>query len=322
MLPLSPCPECKSMDLVVDSNMRPVLHMPRVDIICLNCGFAICNFHNCNEAVSNWNMRSPVKVVEDFVVDGVSLIKGDTYIIKNTPSLLAKILIFLRLKKEPKSGVYTINISNITASYGTGLEENPFINAVVVNTNNANFNGLYLSVNIPVVKYVKYSSSLEASFNEGNGVVIIQPGTEWVISSASADFYFGILSSSNIIYPWQTPWPEGVEVRQATVYDIQTWTGVNYNSLGTITYTHNTLDELINGEFSGSNIVSVTQSLIPNQEILSYPDEEMYYQISLFNTSGTYYASDFFDANLAPIPGEIYVLYDAGILFNPPGLEL
>ena len=218
----------------------------------------------------------------------------------------------------------SINIGSITGSYGTGLEENPFINAVVINTNDtSDFNGLYLSANIPpVVKYVKYSSSLEASFNEGNGVVILQSGAEWVISSASADFYFGILSSSNIIYPWQTPWPEGVEVRQATVYDIQTWTGLNYNSLGIIPYDHNTLDELINGEFSGSNIVSVTQSLIPNQEILSYPDEEIYYQISLFNTSGTHYASDFFDVNLAPVSGEIYVLYDAGILFNPPGLEL
>lgn len=95
----------------------------------------------------------------------------------------------------------------------------------------------------------------------------------------------------------------------------QSWTVVTDTKVGLVTSTHNTQEEFINGEYSGSNITVTTQRLVDADCI-----EFLTVNPTLVNYSPYFYSSNvtslsaFLDQNTTPNVGEIYLLWN----YNPP----
>lgn len=209
----------------------------------------------------------------------------------------------------------SIEMSTITGSYGTELN-NILINAIVVEgAGIQNTNGLYLPEYINTNGYYNYYQL--NNINISNNYNKIVENGDWLIQNIDGDQYLASVGINT--FPWQNQWDlaDGTYpipiVRQATLYDLQQWYMYNSNTLGLVSEVHKTLEEYINGEFTGSHNTFLTQSLISNQNILSYPDDEIYYRIYQFNTSGSGY-SNYFNPLTAPADGEIYLLYDNGVI--------
>ena len=95
----------------------------------------------------------------------------------------------------------------------------------------------------------------------------------------------------------------------------QSWDVTIDTPIGLVSSVHNTQDEFINGEFSGSNQIVTTQRLID-------PDCEQFLQVStveidydpFFYSSNVTPSGEFLDFNTSPNVGEIYLLFDSSSL--------
>jgi hypothetical protein len=95
----------------------------------------------------------------------------------------------------------------------------------------------------------------------------------------------------------------------------QSWSGDNDTPSGLVPYVHNTQDEFINGEYSGSALEVTNQSLVDE-------DCEQYLTVNttLVNYKPYFYSNNvtpsglFLDLNTTPNQGEIYLLYDSSSL--------
>lgn len=91
----------------------------------------------------------------------------------------------------------------------------------------------------------------------------------------------------------------------------QSWSGNNDTPAGLVPYIHNTQDEFINGEYSGSALEVTNQSLID-------ADCEQYLIVNttLVNYKPYFYSNNvtpsglFLDLNTTPNQGEIYLLWE------------
>lgn len=101
----------------------------------------------------------------------------------------------------------------------------------------------------------------------------------------------------------------------------QSWSGNNDTPVGLVPYVHNTQDEFINGEYSGSALEVTNQSLID-------ADCEQYLTVNttLVNYKPYFYydnittSEKFLDSNTSPNQGEIYLLRKAA-RFVPAGIQ-
>ena len=101
----------------------------------------------------------------------------------------------------------------------------------------------------------------------------------------------------------------------------QSWSGNNDTPVGLVPYVHNTQDEFINGEYSGSALEVTNQSLIDadceqylivNTTLVNY---KPYFYYDNITTS-----EKFLDSNTSPNQGEIYLLRKAA-RFVPAGIQ-
>ena len=97
----------------------------------------------------------------------------------------------------------------------------------------------------------------------------------------------------------------------------QSWDVTIDTPIGLVSSVHDTQDEFINGEFSGSNQIVTTQRLID-------PDCEQFLQVStveidydpFFYSSNVTPLGEFLDFNTSPNVGEIYLLFDSSSLLS------
>lgn len=91
----------------------------------------------------------------------------------------------------------------------------------------------------------------------------------------------------------------------------QSWSGNNDTPAGLVPYVHNTQDEFINGEYSGSVLEVSNQSLIDedceqfltvNTTLVNY---KPYFYKSIITSLGA-----FLDLNTTPNDGEVYIFWD------------
>lgn len=95
----------------------------------------------------------------------------------------------------------------------------------------------------------------------------------------------------------------------------QSWEVTNNSPLGPITYTHNTQDEFINGEFSGSTLQVSDQRLVDEDciNLLNINPTLVNYKIYFYSSSVTP-SGYFLNSLTSPNSGEIYLLYDSSSL--------
>jgi hypothetical protein len=111
----------------------------------------------------------------------------------------------------------------------------------------------------------------------------------------------------------------------------QSWNGSIDTQVGIVDFTHNTQEEFINGEYSGSGIEVTHQRLIGEDciQLLNVSNVPVNYKpyfyiaktpFTLFNTSPTssynIVINDFLNSNTSPNPGEIYLLSTQYIIVN------
>jgi hypothetical protein len=96
----------------------------------------------------------------------------------------------------------------------------------------------------------------------------------------------------------------------------QSWSGSINTPVGIVDYIHNTEEEFINGEYSGSFIQVQDQRLIDEDciKFLEVNTTEVDYSVFFYLSSGSQAVSlgNFLDPNTTPSDGEIYIywLYD------------
>lgn len=95
----------------------------------------------------------------------------------------------------------------------------------------------------------------------------------------------------------------------------QSWEVTNNSPLGPITYTHDTQDEFINGEFSGSTLQATDQRLVDEDciNLLNVNPTLVNYKIYFYSNNVTP-SGIFLDSDTTPNSGEIYLLYDSSSL--------
>jgi len=91
----------------------------------------------------------------------------------------------------------------------------------------------------------------------------------------------------------------------------QSWTVVEDTKVGLVTSTHNTQDEFINGEYSGSDTIVTTQRLIDEDciQFLTVNTTEVVYD-PYFYSSNVTPLSSFLNANTIPGNREIYLFWN------------
>lgn len=115
-------------------------------------------------------------------------------------------------------------------------------------------------------------------------------------------------------------WPEFVQGTDYTVGLVvnvtQSWSGSNVTPLGIVPYVHNTMEEFVNGEFSGSSYVVNNGSLtdLQCQQFLTvstiaanYSIFQYFYILDPPYNSGFSDPNNFFNTKTAPNPGQILV---------------
>lgn len=111
-------------------------------------------------------------------------------------------------------------------------------------------------------------------------------------------------------------WPTFVQDENYTnnliVNITQSWSGSNITPLGAVPFFHNTMEEFVNGEFSGSSIeVSDGSLLDPYCEQFLIPSTTPvdYSIFPFFKVTDDFYPS-FFNLNTVPNNGQIYIAFD------------
>jgi hypothetical protein len=97
----------------------------------------------------------------------------------------------------------------------------------------------------------------------------------------------------------------------------QSWTVVEDTKVGLVTSIHNTQDEFINGEYSGSDVTVTTQRLVDEDcvEFLSVNTTEVFYD-PFFYSSNVTSLSAFLDHNTSPNNEQIYIFWN----YTPPDI--
>jgi hypothetical protein len=95
----------------------------------------------------------------------------------------------------------------------------------------------------------------------------------------------------------------------------QSWDVTINTPVGLVTSVHNTQDEFINGEFSGSNKVVTSQRLVDEdyEQLLNVSTVEVNYDPYFYSNNVTP-SGYFLDSNTTPNIGEIYLLFDSSSL--------
>jgi len=95
----------------------------------------------------------------------------------------------------------------------------------------------------------------------------------------------------------------------------QSWDVTLNTPVGLVTSTHNTQDEFINGEFSGSTLQVQDQRLVDEDciNLLNLNPTLVNYKIYFYSSSVTP-SSYFLNSSTSPNSGEIYLLYDSSSL--------
>jgi len=111
-------------------------------------------------------------------------------------------------------------------------------------------------------------------------------------------------------------WPTFVQDENYTnnliVNITQSWSGSNITPLGVVPFFHNTMEEFINGEFSGSSIEVSDGSLLDPycEQFLTPSITPVDYSIfPFFKVTDDFYPS-FFNLNTVPNDGQIYIAFD------------
>ena len=98
----------------------------------------------------------------------------------------------------------------------------------------------------------------------------------------------------------------------------QSWSGSVNTPVGIVQFVHNTEEEFINGEYSGSTLQVQDQRLIdPNCiQYLEVNTTEVDYSVFFYKSSGSNAISldNFLNPNTSPNDGEIYIYW----LYDPP----
>ena len=91
----------------------------------------------------------------------------------------------------------------------------------------------------------------------------------------------------------------------------QSWSGNNDTIAGLVSYVHNTQDEFVNGEFSGSILEVANQSLIDEdcKQLLKVNTTLINYKPYFYKSTITSLGS-FLDLNTTPNDGEIYIFWN------------
>jgi hypothetical protein len=97
----------------------------------------------------------------------------------------------------------------------------------------------------------------------------------------------------------------------------QSWTVVEDTKVGLVTSIHNTQDEFINGEYSGSDITVTTQRLVDDDciKFLEINTTEVFYD-PFFYSSNVTSLSAFLDQNTTPNNGQVYIFWN----YTPPDI--
>jgi hypothetical protein len=97
----------------------------------------------------------------------------------------------------------------------------------------------------------------------------------------------------------------------------QSWNGSNNTPVGVVPFVHDTEEEFINGEYSGSFIQVTDQRLVDPDciQFLEVNTTEVNYSVFFYKSSGSFRdiaLGTFLDGNTSPNDGEIYIywLYD------------
>jgi len=103
----------------------------------------------------------------------------------------------------------------------------------------------------------------------------------------------------------------------------QSWSGTIDSAVGVVNFTHDTEEEFINGEYSGSNLEVSHQRLIDDNSImfLEVNTDPTNYKTYLYKSDNTS-LGDFLDTSIVPSNGEILLFFNnlASPPFNPiPG---
>jgi hypothetical protein len=98
----------------------------------------------------------------------------------------------------------------------------------------------------------------------------------------------------------------------------QSWSGSNNTPAGIVPFVHDTEEEFINGEYSGSNLQVTDQRLNPDCiQFLQVNTIDVDYSIFFYKSSGSnrdIALGNFLDGNTSPDDGEMYIYW----LFDPP----
>jgi hypothetical protein len=99
----------------------------------------------------------------------------------------------------------------------------------------------------------------------------------------------------------------------------QSWSGSNNTPAGIVPFVHDTEEEFINGEYSGSFIQVTDQRLIDPEcvEFLTVNTTPVNYEVYFYLSSGSgreIPLGNFLDPNTTPNDGEIYIYW----LYDPP----
>jgi len=91
----------------------------------------------------------------------------------------------------------------------------------------------------------------------------------------------------------------------------QSWSGNNDTPVGLVPYVHNTQDEFINGEYSGSVLEVANQSLIDADcvQFLTVSAVEIDYKPYFYKSTTTSLGA-FLDLNTSPNDGEVYIFWN------------
>ena len=91
----------------------------------------------------------------------------------------------------------------------------------------------------------------------------------------------------------------------------QSWSGNNDTPVGLVPYVHNTQDEFINGEYSGSVLEVANQSLIDADcvQFLTVNTVEIDYKPYFYKSTTTSLGA-FLDLNTSPNDGEVYIFWN------------
>ena len=113
----------------------------------------------------------------------------------------------------------------------------------------------------------------------------------------------------------------------------QSWTGSINTQVGIVDFIHDTQEEFINGEYSGSGIEVTHQRLIGEDciQLLNVSTVPVNYKPFFYvaissdikpSPSSSYYTiiNNFLNSNTSPNPGEVYLLSTQYVIFSPPAV--